>query len=115
MGTPHKSRRDKQDIPVFGFDYLHATEFPLEQSCEGESAKVLVAQCQATKCVFSHVVPQKGVDQDNFAVDALVKDIKWLGYNDPADDSWEPEGGLTRDGTVEHTHLNQYKQETNLQ
>jgi hypothetical protein len=29
--------------------------------------------------------------------------IKWLGYEDPADDSWEPEGGLTRDGTVDNT------------
>jgi hypothetical protein len=29
--------------------------------------------------------------------------IKWLGYVDP-DDSWEPEEGLTRDGTVENTH-----------
>jgi hypothetical protein len=37
--------------------------------------------------------------------------IKWLGYEDPADDSWEPEGGLTRDGTVDNMHLNQYKQE----
>ena len=41
--------------------------------------------------------------------------VKWLGYEDPADDSWEPEGGLTRDGTVDNTHLNQYKQENNLQ
>ena len=41
--------------------------------------------------------------------------IKWLGYDDRADDSWEPEGGLTSDGTVENTHLNQYKQENNLQ
>jgi hypothetical protein len=33
--------------------------------------------------------------------------IKWLGYDDPADDSWEPEEGLdlTRGGTVENTHL----------
>jgi hypothetical protein len=42
-------------------------------------------------------------------------DIKWLGCEDPADDSLEPEGGLTRDGTVDNTHLNQYKQENNLQ
>jgi hypothetical protein len=41
--------------------------------------------------------------------------IKWLGYEDPADDSWEPEGGQTRDGTVDNTPLNQYKQENNLQ
>jgi hypothetical protein len=38
--------------------------------------------------------------------------IEWLGYADSADDSWEPEEGLTRDGTVENT---QYKQENNVQ
>jgi hypothetical protein len=41
--------------------------------------------------------------------------IKLLGYDDPADDSWEPVRDLTRDGTVENTNLNQYKQENNLQ
>jgi hypothetical protein len=40
---------------------------------------------------------------------------KVLATYDPADDSWEPEGGLTRDGTVDNMHLNQFKQENNLQ
>jgi hypothetical protein len=35
-----------------------------------------------------------------------IKSFKWLGYEDPrfypADDSWGPEGGLTRDGTVDN-------------
>ena len=29
---------------------------------------------------YLHVVPQKGVDRDHFAVDMLVQDVKWLGY-----------------------------------
>ena len=29
---------------------------------------------------YLHVVPQKGVDRYHFAVDMLVQDVKWLGY-----------------------------------
>ncbi len=32
------------------------------------------------KAHFAHVVPQKGVDPDHFAVDVLMKDIAWLGF-----------------------------------
>ena len=42
--------------------------------------KVLVAQCQYTKCVFAHVVPQKGVDAERYAVERLSRDIQWLGH-----------------------------------
>ena len=35
-----------------------------------------------SKAVFAHVVPTKGVvDENGFSVDALVSDVKWLGYN----------------------------------
>ena len=53
----------------------------MERSTEGEATgiKVLVAQCQATKCVFSHVVPQKGIDEQRYAVERLARDIQWLG------------------------------------
>ena len=43
--------------------------------------KVLVAKCFNTKCVFAHVVPQKGVDPERYAVDRLVKDATWLGHS----------------------------------
>jgi len=43
--------------------------------------KILVAKCFNTKCVFAHVVPQKGVDPERCAVDRLVKDIQWLGHS----------------------------------
>ena len=29
---------------------------------ESKQVKILVAKCHATKCIFAHVVPQKGVD-----------------------------------------------------
>ena len=28
------------------------------------------------------MIPQKGVDQDHYSVDVLVKDILWLGYRE---------------------------------
>ena len=31
-------------------------------SGEEEIIKILVAKCPASKCIFAHVVPQKGVD-----------------------------------------------------
>ena len=46
-----------------------------------EPVKLLVAKCFKTRCVFAHVVPQKGVDPERYAVDRLVKDILWLGHS----------------------------------
>ena len=45
-----------------------------------ESLKILVAKCCKTKCVFAHAVPQKGIDSERYAVDRLVRDLKWLGH-----------------------------------
>ena len=40
----------------------------------------MVVKDLKSKTIFSHVVPQKGVDADGYAVVRLVEDIKWLGY-----------------------------------
>ena len=42
--------------------------------------KILVVRDSRSKAVFAHVAPVKGVDIRGFAVDALVGDIKWMGY-----------------------------------
>ena len=42
--------------------------------------KVLVVKESRKKCMFSHVVPRKGIDEKRYAVDVLVDDVKWLGY-----------------------------------
>ena len=34
-----------------------------------------------TKCLFAHVVPQKGMDPQNYAVERLKRDIFWLGHS----------------------------------
>ena len=50
-----------------------------EAAGEG-AAKILVVRESESKSVFAHVVPTKGVDEKGFSVDALVDDVKWLGY-----------------------------------
>ena len=44
------------------------------------SVTILAVRDSATKAVFGHVVPRKGIDEKKFAVDALVSDIVWLGH-----------------------------------
>ena len=46
----------------------------------GVDLTILVAKDARGKAVFAHVVLQKGVDPEHYAVDALMEDIKWLGY-----------------------------------
>ena len=49
-------------------------------SGSGADLTILVAKGLEENAIFGHVVPQKGVDTDHFAVDALVKNLRWLGY-----------------------------------
>jgi hypothetical protein len=50
------------------------------ESGEDEIIKILVAKCHASKCIFAHVVPQKGVDTTLYAVERLKRDVMWLGH-----------------------------------
>ena len=85
-GEQHRRRKDRREICVFSFDYLHLdkTGIPVAKRAVLEGAEVdltiLVAKDSLGKAVFAHVVPQKGVDPEHYAVDALIEDIKWLGY-----------------------------------
>ena len=40
-----------------------------------------MAKCELSKCTFAHVVPQKGIDPDLYAVKRLTRDILRLGQN----------------------------------
>ena len=73
--------------PVVSFDYAFisdnnevVTQAGFEAAGEG-AAKVLVVRDSRSKAVFAHVVPTKGIDEKGFSVDALVSDVKWLGYS----------------------------------
>ena len=45
-----------------------------------EGTKVLVAREIVSRCTFAHVVKCKGVGEDRFSVDCLVRDIEWMGF-----------------------------------
>ena len=86
----HDSRRGTKDdraSPVISFDYCFigdrdevTDEETFKAAGEG-AAKVLVIRDSKSKSLFAHVVPSKGVDEKGFAVDALVDDVRWLGYS----------------------------------
>ena len=78
-GLQHRRSDEEDKVPVFGFDYLLGTH-----SIEGEQreeVKIVAAKCHDTKCVFSHVIPQKGIDPKLYVVDRLKRDVLWLGHN----------------------------------
>ena len=71
---------------VFSFDYLFLDKSGKEvsrsrmEAGEDVDLTILVAKDSRGNAVFSHIVPQKGVDKDQYAVDVLLEDIKWLGF-----------------------------------
>ena len=85
-GEQHRKRKEARRVCIFAFDYLFLDEagnlLEREALSNGATADltILVAKDLKGKAVFGHVVPQKGVDAEHFAVDALLQDIKWLGY-----------------------------------
>ena len=43
--------------------------------------KILVVRDMKSKSIFAHAVKCKGSDEDGYAVQCLVDDVKWLGYS----------------------------------
>ena len=81
-------------IPVIGMDYFFLTSagvvFKEELKMDdaqindarqrGEVAKCLVVRCHASKSVFGHVIPCKGLDEDGLVVDMILQDLEWMGH-----------------------------------
>lgn len=87
-GEPHRAGHgESQGVSMFAFDYLFITagdkvKLKAELSEDDEVVvKALVAKDSQSRAVFAHVVPKKGIDEDNYAVDVLVEDLKWLGHS----------------------------------
>jgi len=92
-GDQHRSGPEST-IPKIGVDYffitsgglkkrkeLEMSDEALEQArSEGEVLKCLIVRCYSTKNIWGHVVPVKGADEDDFAVNCAVTDILWLGH-----------------------------------
>ena len=106
-GEPHRSVAGERHA-IFAFDYLYLTKglnglevvtrenvskdiestmppatsasYTDEIAPRKRCVKVLVAKDLKSGSVFAHVVLQKGLDADGYAVARIVEDIKWLGY-----------------------------------
>ena len=85
-GEPHRRRTGERSVCVLSFDYLYldkAGGVMKKNSMldmEDVSVTILVAKESRGKSIFAHVVPQKGVDMDHYAVELLLQDLKWVGY-----------------------------------
>ncbi len=86
-------------IPRVGMDYFYITlegfkwrkelkhpetadgeKLLLEDRKAGRLIKCIMIRCYETKCVFAHVVPCKGDDEDSYVRDLVCSDIAWLGH-----------------------------------
>ena len=88
-GEPHRARRGQRAVCVFAFDYLFIGQdgLPirrqdLTEGREEVDVKILIAKDTRGKAAFAHVIPQKGIDEDHYSVDVMVKDILWLGFRE---------------------------------
>ena len=87
IGEQHRRRRDRRDICVFSFDYLHldAAGKPIARGTMEAGAAAartnLVAKDSLGKAVFAHLVLQKGVDPVRYSVDALIRDVCLAGLH----------------------------------
>ena len=86
VGEPHRKRPEQRIVCVFASDYLFIGKggvpirrHDLTEHREEVDVKSLIAKDTRGKAVFSHVILQKGVGQDHYSVDVMVKDVLWLG------------------------------------
>ena len=67
--------KSERAVPLIAFDYKGLSDKGNLVEGDEVAARVLVVRDRRGKCVHGHLVPQKGVDIDRFAVDCLVQDI----------------------------------------
>ncbi len=46
----------------------------------GKVVKCIIIRCYKTGCIFAHVVPCKGLDEDNYVLNLVVSAVAWLGH-----------------------------------
>ena len=47
----------------------------------GELVKCVIVRDSLSKAIFAHVVPHKGVDEQNTVADMILSDVEWLGHS----------------------------------
>ena len=99
VGPAHKTIDAKSQTPIVGIDYFFVTKEGIRRRDElaadladdsddaivkaranGQLVKCLMVKCLETKACFSHVVPQKGDDEDHYCAKLVAADIEWLGH-----------------------------------
>lgn len=95
----HHSASGSSTTAVIGIDYFFITaggvkkrsELEIKEDVEGSAAleaartsgdivKCIVIRCAKSKAIFAHVVPCKGVDEEDYVAGLVVNDLAWLGY-----------------------------------
>ena len=99
-GEQHRSSPGSS-VPIVGLDYFFITsggvmkrdelEYGLDTAGEeqlsaaraqGNIVKCIVIRCFDSKNIFAHCVPCKGVDEEGYVADLVVRDILWLGHSE---------------------------------
>ncbi len=100
LGEQRGAHRGREHlIPRIGIDYWFITskgimkrdELQYSKDSIGEKKLLddrkkgiimmcVVIRCYETRCVFGHVVPCKGSDEDKYVVDLICSDLAWLGH-----------------------------------
>ena len=97
-GLQHR-RSTGSSIPIVGVDYFFMTKGGLQRREEldyerdtggdekleqarasGEIVKCIAVRCSSTKAIFAHVVPCKGIDEEGWVAETVVRDVAWLGH-----------------------------------
>ena len=99
LGEQRGGRDQPHAVPIIGVDYFFITvegfklrkelKHPetedgektlLADRLEGRIIKCVLVRCTETRCVFAHVIPCKGSDEDNYVVNLVSSDVAWLGH-----------------------------------
>ena len=80
-----RHNNEGQRVSTVSFDYAFVGdkgEITSQEQADTEegSMKIFVVRDLLSKAVFGHVVPKNGLDENGFAVDTIVGDIKRSGY-----------------------------------
>ena len=85
----HAVETNARSVPTISFDYMFmnskgdAVENIITDGgtdVHDDGIKVLVVKDSRSKAIFAHVVPEKGVDDRQYAVSVLMEDVQWMGY-----------------------------------
>ena len=99
LGQPHTGSSRQSSIPIVGIDYFFITSEGLQRRSElgipdddegdeklsadrneGKVVKCLIVRCFHSKCLYAHMVPQKGDDEEHYCAKLVVADVEWLGH-----------------------------------